>query len=322
MRKRLKNLKNKSGHSDNGSPRQMIDEALYRERQSGRTFDSQYAGWSWASRPKDSPIFLRSRVGSRGPSGATGITGATGSTGSGPSQFVDLRTAGNFALYGGTGITNVPGGSSISGDIGASEAVTSTAITGFALVPDGGTPSSTSIRVHAGAPVGYPAQLGLVFAHNYTAPTPTNIVQATADMITAYNDAAGRTPVGGIFVSGDISGLTLEGGTNGVYRFTGATSVVSADLTLHGTLPGDAIIIQIQGTFAVHQNIVLTGTLAGHPENVYFAVTGAVTVFPGVVVNGEFLGQTGITLQTGAALNGRALAQSLVALDNNTVVEV
>jgi hypothetical protein len=71
MRKRLKNLKNKSGHSENGAPRQMIDEALYRERQSGRTFDSQYAGWSWATRPRDSAISLRSRVGSRGPSGAT-----------------------------------------------------------------------------------------------------------------------------------------------------------------------------------------------------------------------------------------------------------
>ncbi len=75
MRKRLKNLKNKSGHSENGSPRSLIDEAQYRERQSGRTFDSQYAGWSWASRPRDSAISLRSRVGSRGPSGATGVTG-------------------------------------------------------------------------------------------------------------------------------------------------------------------------------------------------------------------------------------------------------
>jgi hypothetical protein len=71
MRKRLRNLKNKSGHSDNGSPRQMIDEAVYRERRSGRPFDSEYSGWSWASRPRDQAISLRSRVGGRGPSGAT-----------------------------------------------------------------------------------------------------------------------------------------------------------------------------------------------------------------------------------------------------------
>jgi hypothetical protein len=75
MRKRLKNLKNKSGDSQNGSPRQMLDEAVYRERRSGRTFDSAYAGWSHATRPRDSAISLRTRVGSRGPSGATGVTG-------------------------------------------------------------------------------------------------------------------------------------------------------------------------------------------------------------------------------------------------------
>ena len=71
MRRKLKNLKNKSGHTENGAPRQMIDEALYRERQSGRTFDSEYAGWSHATRPRDQAISLRSRVGARGPSGAT-----------------------------------------------------------------------------------------------------------------------------------------------------------------------------------------------------------------------------------------------------------
>lgn len=71
MRRKLKNLRNKSGESQNGAPRQMLDEAQYRERQSGRTFDSEYAGWSHATRPRDQAISLRSRVGARGPSGAT-----------------------------------------------------------------------------------------------------------------------------------------------------------------------------------------------------------------------------------------------------------
>jgi hypothetical protein len=75
MRKRLRNLKNKSGHSDNGSPRQMLDEATYREHRravAGNTpphFDSQYSGWSFASRPRDSAISLRTQVGPSGPSG-------------------------------------------------------------------------------------------------------------------------------------------------------------------------------------------------------------------------------------------------------------
>jgi hypothetical protein len=76
MRKRLKNLKNKSGHSENGAPRQMIDEAHYRERRQANLgtnpprFDSEYGGWSWASRPRDQAISLRG--------GFTGITGTTG----------------------------------------------------------------------------------------------------------------------------------------------------------------------------------------------------------------------------------------------------
>lgn len=69
MRRKLKNLKNKSGHSENGAPRQLIDEAVYRERQNAArwqlagghhaNFDSEYAGWSWATRPRDQAISIR-----------------------------------------------------------------------------------------------------------------------------------------------------------------------------------------------------------------------------------------------------------------------
>jgi len=70
MRRHLKNLKNKSGHSENGAPRQLIDEAAYREFQnlvvinSGRHpydqhYDTEYSGWSNASRPRDQAISLR-----------------------------------------------------------------------------------------------------------------------------------------------------------------------------------------------------------------------------------------------------------------------
>lgn len=72
MRRRLKNLKNKGGHSENGAPRQMIDEATYRERRHapGQRSDSEYSGWSHATRPRDQAISIR-----RGPTGPTGVTG-------------------------------------------------------------------------------------------------------------------------------------------------------------------------------------------------------------------------------------------------------
>jgi hypothetical protein len=65
MRRKLKNLKNKSGASENGAPRQMIDEAVYRERRANlaanpNRYDSEYSGWSHATRPRDQAISLRS----------------------------------------------------------------------------------------------------------------------------------------------------------------------------------------------------------------------------------------------------------------------
>lgn len=61
MRRKLKNLKNKGGHSQNGAPRSLIDDATYRERASGKRYDSQYSGWSNASRPQDQAISIRAR---------------------------------------------------------------------------------------------------------------------------------------------------------------------------------------------------------------------------------------------------------------------
>lgn len=63
MRRKLKNLKNKSGHSENGAPRSLIDEAAYREHgaavKAGRRDDSEQSGWSHASRPRDQAINIR-----------------------------------------------------------------------------------------------------------------------------------------------------------------------------------------------------------------------------------------------------------------------
>lgn len=70
MRKRLKNLKNKSGHSENGSPRQLIDETVYRSHRNNVNANASvipssphwtpvFSGWSNRSRPRDFAIFLR-----------------------------------------------------------------------------------------------------------------------------------------------------------------------------------------------------------------------------------------------------------------------
>jgi hypothetical protein len=67
MRRRLKTLRAKSGHSQNGSPRTLVDLAQYREHHNFINdnsdtphYDTGFSGWSNASRPRDSSISLRS----------------------------------------------------------------------------------------------------------------------------------------------------------------------------------------------------------------------------------------------------------------------
>ena len=75
MRRKLTTLRAKMGHSQNGAPRQLADEALYRENHTHNNvfanagsdpgdpsphYDTGFSGWSNASRPRDSSISLRS----------------------------------------------------------------------------------------------------------------------------------------------------------------------------------------------------------------------------------------------------------------------
>jgi len=69
MRRKLKNLKNKAGASQNGAPQQLLDEVVYREHMNNVNvhanngtsphYDPQYSGWSNPSRPRDQSISLR-----------------------------------------------------------------------------------------------------------------------------------------------------------------------------------------------------------------------------------------------------------------------
>lgn len=69
MRRKLTTLRAKQGHSENGAPKQMLDEARLRERQNNAHvhanngtsphFDSEYSGWSHAARPRDQSVSLR-----------------------------------------------------------------------------------------------------------------------------------------------------------------------------------------------------------------------------------------------------------------------
>jgi len=226
-----------------------------------------------------------------------GIPGKLGPT------AVLLGTSGNFAILAKTAVSTVPA-SAISGDVGVSPAATSF-LTGFSLTMVG-TTSATSPQV-----------TGSLYGADMSPPTSTNLTTAVLDMQTAYTDAAGRpTPDVLNLGGGNISGQTLMAGL-----YTWGTSVtIPTDLVLSGGA-NDVWIFQIAGDLGISANRRVTLAGGALAKNIFWQVSGQVLIEAGAHFEGNILSQTSITMQTGSSLNGRALAQTMAALDSATVVK-
>jgi len=216
---------------------------------------------------------------------------------------VNLRSAANFTIIAETGVTNVAT-SAITGNIGLSPTA-ATAITGSSLVMDPSGTFSTSTQV-----------TGKIYAASYASPTPSMLTTAIGDMQTAYLDASGRTLPDFVNLgSGEIGGLTLQ---PGLYQWTTGVTVSSAPTFSGGST--DTWILQVAGTLnmASGQTMLLAG--GANPQNIVWAVASGVTLGTTSHFEGVLLGKTGITVETGGSMNGRALAQTLVALQQATLV--
>jgi hypothetical protein len=138
---------------------------------------------------------------------------------------------------------------------------------------------------------------------------------AVGDMLTAYNDAAGRkNPTKIQLGAGNIGGLTIP---PGLYKFSSNVNIGS-NVTLSGTENG-IWIFQIAGTLNVAsaKRVILAGGAVD--KNIYWQVAGATTLGTTAVLHGTVLDKTGIVLKTGAKLYGSALAQTAVTLDASVV---
>lgn len=215
---------------------------------------------------------------------------------------VNLGTAGNFVILSKSGISTT-GTTAIVGNIGVSP-IAATAITGFGLVLNSSNTYSTSTLV-----------TGRVYAANYAAPTPATMTTAVSNMQTAYNDAAGRTlPDFTELGAGNIGGMTLR---PGLYKWSSAVTIPSNVYLSGGS--NDVWIFQIAQTLGISsgkQVILINGARA---KNVFWQVAGQTTLGTTSKFSGIILDQTAIVIQTGASLNGRALAQTAVTLDANSV---
>jgi Ice-binding-like len=221
----------------------------------------------------------------------------------GATSPVDLGLAGDYVILAKTAISTVPT-SAVTGNLGVSPAAASY-ITGFALTADSTNVFSTSPQV-----------TGKVYAADYASPTPSNMTTAVSDMELAFSDAAGRAADVTELGAGNIGGMTLE---PGVYKW-GTGLLIPTDVTLTGGATAVWIFQVAQDlTMSSATNIILTG--GALPRNVFWQVSGQVSLGTTAHFEGVVLTQTSITLETGASINGRLLAQTAVNLDGSALVD-
>ena len=222
---------------------------------------------------------------------------------------VNLGTAGSYAILSQAGISTVPP-SAITGDMGVSP-ISATGITGFSLTLDASNVFSTSPQV-----------TGKVYAADYASPTPAKLTTAIGDMQHAFTEAAGRnanvTELGG----GNLGGLTLF---PGVYKW-GTGVLIPTSVTLQG-LATDVWIFEIAQDLTMSNSVSVIlrsalplGLLPPQAENVFWQVSGGVTLGSSAHLEGVVLAKTAVALGSTASVKGRLLSQTAVTLINNTVV--
>lgn len=214
------------------------------------------------------------------------VMGASGTVAASASQpQVNLGTTTAFAVLAGTTVTNI-GPSSIYGDLGL---YPGTSVTGF---PPG--------NVHNGS--------------TYVA--PSNVAkQAKADLTTAYNDAAGRTPT--TVVSRDLGGQTLAPGVYKASSSIGLTGTVTLDGKNN---PGSVFIFQAVSTLITASGSTVKLIDGAQGCNVFWQVGSSATLGTTTTFVGSVLALTSISLDNGATVSGRVLARNgAVTLDDNTI---
>jgi hypothetical protein len=202
--------------------------------------------------------------------------------------IVPLGSACSFGILGATPVVSNGGPTVVTGNVGIWP---SSSITGFP-------PGTITGVFHAGDAVAMKAQ---------------------GDLTTAYNYAAAAA--GGAVLAADIGGETLP---PGVYRTTSAqpTLGITGNLTLDGGGDSTSVwifqIVSSLTTAATNSQVILINSANDH--NVFWQVGSSATLGTSTTFAGTIMAQASVSLDTGATLNGRALARTgAVTLLSNPV---
>jgi Ice-binding-like len=201
---------------------------------------------------------------------------------------VPLGSAANFRVLAGTTVTNKLF-TVVKGNLGVSPG---SAVTGFP-------PGKVTGTIHK---------------------TDKAAAKAQRDLLTAYNNAMGRTKCP-TSVAGNIGGMTLG---PGLYRSTSSLMISSGDLTLtaHGH-SGAVFIFQIESKFVMTsgRHVILAG--GAQAIHIYWAVGSSATLGTTSVLYGDLLVHKSISMATGATLHGRALAHiGAVTMQGNSIAHI
>jgi len=210
-------------------------------------------------------------------------------TGMAAQATVNLGTTSSFAVLAGQTITNT-GPTTISGDAGGDIGVSpGSAFTGAASV-------TLSGATHLADGVA---------------------LQAQNDLVTAFNDAAGRTPV--TRIPTELGGRVL---TPGVYDSADGTFQITGTLTLDAQGAPDGVFIFLTNSTRItasdsRVNVINSARFC----RTFWKVGSSATLGTNSHFVGHIFALTSITAQTGASVQGQLLARNgAVTLDTNTIV--
>ncbi|MER6826441.1 DUF4082 domain-containing protein [Streptosporangium sp. NPDC000563] len=189
---------------------------------------------------------------------------------------VNIGNAAPFGVLAGAAVTNV-NLTTVTGNLGVSPGTT---VTGF---PPGTVSGSKQIGNAAAA-------------------------LAMADAVSAYNDAAGRTP--------DATVAAQLGGTTkgpGVYNSVSGGFSISGTLTLDAQGDPNAVFIFQASTLDVANVGNINLQRGAQANNLFWQISGSATLGTYCTFRGNLLAQNSVTVGSGANVNGRVFAL------NNTV---
>lgn len=204
---------------------------------------------------------------------------------------VTLGTVARFGIIAGVGVSNNAGFSVINNlDVGISPGVRSSVV---------GFPPAVIVN-------------GAIYASDDAVPAgvAAMLIQAKADLTSAYLFAEAATSPAPAIVSGDLGGQTLA---PGIYKTASSLLIQSGDLTLDAQGDANAVwIFQIASGFTTvggaGGNVILAG--GAQAKNVFWQTGSSATIGDFTSFKGNILALTSITMNSGATAVGRMLCRN------------